>query len=70
MADADGAGAIRERVRDLEAQVTAFTGLGQALKEVDGVLGQASEELIRTGGYTPLQTRWTGPRQVRAVVLG
>jgi hypothetical protein len=67
MADGDGVEFARGQVRDLEVQVTAFTGLGQALKEVDGVLGQVSEELARTG--VPLRTRWTGSREVHAVAL-
>ena len=68
MANGDGIEAVRDQVHDLEVQVTAFTGLGQALKEVDGVLGEVSEELARTGGGPPLRTRWTG-REVRAVAL-
>lgn len=68
MADGDAIDSATGQVRNLEEQVTAFTGFGEALKEVDGVLGQVSEGLARTGGEV-LQTRWTGPREVRAVAL-
>jgi predicted site-specific integrase-resolvase len=58
------------QVDDLEDQVTAFTGLGEALKEVDGVLAEVSQELAQTRpGSVPLRTRWTGAREVRAVAL-
>ena len=57
------------QVSDLADQVSAFTGFGQALKEIDGVLGQVSQELAQTGSSFPLRTRWTGTREVRAVAL-
>ena len=65
----DGFEAVRDQVHELEVQVSAFTGLGQALKEVDGVLGEVSEELGRTGNGASLRTRWTVPREARAVAL-
>ena len=69
MAGDEGMEAVRARVHELEGQVTAFTGLGEALKVVDGLLGRATEELAVTGGRPPHSSMAVGQREVRAVVL-
>lgn len=69
MTEREQTGVAWARAHDLEEQVTAFAGFGEALKEVDTVLGDVSSELAQSTGATPLRTRWTGPHQVRAVAL-
>jgi hypothetical protein len=68
VADEEDMNAVLAQVQELEGQVTAFTDFGEAIKAVDGVLGQVSEELA--GAETPPpRTIWTGRREVRAVAL-
>lgn len=69
MVDGDRVGETGSAVRELEVQVTAFTGLSQALKEVDGVLGQVTHELASTRSEGPARGPWAGSREVRAVAL-
>jgi hypothetical protein len=68
MADGVDMNAVQAQVEELEGQVTAFTDFGEAIKAVDGVLGQVSEELTGVE-TTPPRTNWTGRREVRAVAL-
>ncbi|MGH9079595.1 MAG: hypothetical protein ACRDYE_05880, partial [Acidimicrobiales bacterium] len=69
MAEGDVINAAQQRVHDLEGQVTAFTGLSEAIRAVDGVLGRASEELAGAGGGASHRTMWAGRREVRTVAL-
>ncbi len=69
MADEEGMDAVQEKVHELEGQVTAFTGLGEALKIVDDVLGRASEGLAGAGGRTSFSSMPRARREVRAVAL-
>jgi hypothetical protein len=69
MADDNDMDAVQAQVHNLEGQVTAFTGLGEAIKAIDDVLGQVSEELASGRDGTPHRTSQTGRREVRAVAL-
>ena len=75
MDDGESGNGLQTRVEELEGQVTAFTGLGEAIKAVDTVLGRTSEELARGRRRTPsLPDPVTHPdavtrRGVRAVAL-
>ncbi len=69
MADGNDANAMQAQVQELEGQVTAFADLGEAIKAVDGVLGQVSEELAGAGDAIPPRTIWTDRHEVRAVAL-
>ncbi len=69
MADEQGTEAMQERVQELEGQVTAFTGMGEALKAVDGVLGRASAELAVAGARGPLGPMPANRREIRTVAL-
>lgn len=69
MVDGDRVGETGSPVRELQEQVTAFAGLGQALKEVDGVLGQVTHELASARSERPARGSWAGSHQVRAVAL-
>jgi len=57
------------RVHELEGQVTAFTDLGEAIRAVDDVLGQATRGLTGAEGRSPLGGAGAHRREVRNVVL-
>lgn len=57
------------RVHELEGQVTAFTGISEAIRAVDDVLGQASLGLAGGAGTQHLNAGRSHRREVRTVVL-
>lgn len=57
------------RVHELEGQVTAFTGISEAIRAVDGVLGEASMGLAVAGGREPFVIGRSHRREVRTVAL-
>jgi hypothetical protein len=67
MADADGMDLVQVQVQELNGQVTAFAGLGEAIKVADGAMGRAAVELARVTGSAP--SRSMDRSEVRAVAL-
>ncbi len=57
------------RVHELEGQVTAFTDLGEAIRAIDDVLGQASVGLVGAGGPHSPDTARARRHEVRTVRL-